>query len=352
LGTRGQATMIDRETIQGPLGVSLPSIGGLIIVGIWLFAPLHASLGSLGGGDFSARDTDSQSVAGESARSGDLSAEDMDALSVILTDEQIATLNKPETLAKVKEVANARSRVRDGKDAATLDRQPELWGVEAELDAYWERLFAHLRTLRFKQLEDMGAIPEILADKHVATLNKPETLAKMNEVANARSRVRDGKDAAARDRQPELWAHPLTILQQEDIASDLVARRSHTGLYAGIANRYAGAEDFDIDVEPELKTYWKRLFAHLRTFQAPAQSVAGEGARSGDLSAEDMGAMPEILTDEQIATLNKPETLAKVKEVSAARPRVTNVDVEAELEAYWKRLFAHLRTFQAPGGSP
>ena len=83
-----------------------------------------------------------------------------------------------------------------------------------------------------------------------------------------------------------------------------------------------------------------------------SQSVAGEGARSGDLSAEDMGAMPEILTDEQIATLNKPETLAKVKEVSAARSRVTNVDVEAELTAYWKRLFAHLRTFQTTGGSP
>jgi hypothetical protein len=65
-----------------------------------------------------------------------------------------------------------------------------------------------------------------------------------------------------------------------------------------------------------------------------------------------MGAMPEILTDEQIATLNKPETLAKVKEVSAARSRATNVDVEAELEAYWKRLFAHLRTFQTTGGSP
>ena len=127
--------MIDRETIRGPLGVSLPSIGGLIIVGIWLFAPLHASLGSLGGGDFSARDTDSQSVAGESARSGDLSADDIDALSVILTDEQIATLNKPETLAKVKEVSAARPRV------TNVD-------VEAELEAYWKRLFAHLRTFQ------------------------------------------------------------------------------------------------------------------------------------------------------------------------------------------------------------
>ena len=44
-------------------------------------------------------------------------------------------------------------------------------------------------------------------------------------------------------------------------------------------------------VKAELEAYWKRLFAHLRTFQFSAQSVAGEGARSGDLSAEDMGAM-------------------------------------------------------------
>ena len=43
--------MIDRETIQGPLGVSLACIGGLLIVGIWLLAPLLGSLGSLGGGN-------------------------------------------------------------------------------------------------------------------------------------------------------------------------------------------------------------------------------------------------------------------------------------------------------------
>ena len=43
--------MIDRETIQGPLGVSLACIGGLFIVGIWLFAPPLASLGSPGGGN-------------------------------------------------------------------------------------------------------------------------------------------------------------------------------------------------------------------------------------------------------------------------------------------------------------
>ena len=42
--------MIDRETIRGPLGVSLACVGGLLIVGIWLLAPLLASLGSLGGG--------------------------------------------------------------------------------------------------------------------------------------------------------------------------------------------------------------------------------------------------------------------------------------------------------------
>jgi len=74
-----------------------------------------------------------------------------------------------------------------------------------------------------------------------------------------------------------------------------------------------------------------------------SRSIAGEGARSGDLSAEDLGAIPEILSDAQIATLGRAETLAKVNEVSAARKRVTDPDLDKELHAYWKRLFAHLR---------
>jgi hypothetical protein len=82
-----------------------------------------------------------------------------------------------------------------------------------------------------------------------------------------------------------------------------------------------------------------------------SRSVAGDGARSGDLSAEDLGAIPEILTEAQIATLGRAETLAKVKEVSAARNRVTDPDLDKKLHDYWKRLFAHLRTIPREGGT-
>ena len=76
-----------------------------------------------------------------------------------------------------------------------------------------------------------------------------------------------------------------------------------------------------------------------------SRSIADAGARSGDLSAEDMGAMPDILTDEQIKALNREETLAKVSEVTNARKRVTpGSDEDVALVDYWKRLFAHLHT--------
>lgn len=82
-----------------------------------------------------------------------------------------------------------------------------------------------------------------------------------------------------------------------------------------------------------------------------SRSIAGEGARSGDLSAEDLGAIPEILSDEQIATLSRAETLAKVNEVSAARKRVTDPELDKQLLAYFKRLFAHLREIPREDGS-
>lgn len=82
-----------------------------------------------------------------------------------------------------------------------------------------------------------------------------------------------------------------------------------------------------------------------------SRSIAGEGARSGDLSAEDLGAIPEILNDEQIATLGRAETLAKVNEVSAARKRVTDPELDEKLKDYWKRLFAHLREIPREDGS-
>ncbi|MDP7029142.1 MAG: hypothetical protein QF733_02875 [Phycisphaerales bacterium] len=78
-----------------------------------------------------------------------------------------------------------------------------------------------------------------------------------------------------------------------------------------------------------------------------SRSVAGTSARSGDLSAEDLGAMPEILTDAQIATLNRAETLAKVNEVTKVKARFN----DPTLDDYWRRLFEHLRKLGREGGS-
>ena len=78
-------------------------------------------------------------------------------------------------------------------------------------------------------------------------------------------------------------------------------------------------------------------------------SVADQGARSGDLSAEDLGAMPEILSEEQIAVLSREETLARVREVSAARQHVPEGEMADKLAAYWDTLFDHLRDLPQEG---
>ena len=43
--------MIDRSQMQRPLGVSLVCLAGIVIVALWLIAPILGALGSLGGGD-------------------------------------------------------------------------------------------------------------------------------------------------------------------------------------------------------------------------------------------------------------------------------------------------------------
>ncbi len=73
-------------------------------------------------------------------------------------------------------------------------------------------------------------------------------------------------------------------------------------------------------------------------------SVSDTSVLSGDLSAGDMGAIPEILTDEQIATLTKAETKAKINDVSAARSRPLDEATDAALKDYFSRLFKHLRS--------
>jgi hypothetical protein len=78
-----------------------------------------------------------------------------------------------------------------------------------------------------------------------------------------------------------------------------------------------------------------------------SRSIADQGARSGDLSAEDLGALPEILSKDQIAVLSREETLSRIREVSSARQRVADPEISETLVEYWKELFEHLRSLPA-----
>ncbi len=80
-------------------------------------------------------------------------------------------------------------------------------------------------------------------------------------------------------------------------------------------------------------------------------SIADQGARSGDLSAGDLGALPEMLSKEQIKVLSREETLARVREVSAARQHIPPGETADELLAYWQDLFNHLRSLPAEDGT-
>lgn len=51
MDSRGNEAMIDRDQLQGPLGVSLLATGALAILAVWLILPVLGSLTMLGGGD-------------------------------------------------------------------------------------------------------------------------------------------------------------------------------------------------------------------------------------------------------------------------------------------------------------
>lgn len=78
-----------------------------------------------------------------------------------------------------------------------------------------------------------------------------------------------------------------------------------------------------------------------------SQSVAGDGFKSGDAGADALVTMPQILTDEQIASLGKDETMARINEVSSIRGRNKDPENERILADYFTRLFAHLRKVDA-----
>ena len=62
-----------------------------------------------------------------------------------------------------------------------------------------------------------------------------------------------------------------------------------------------------------------------------------------------MGALPEILTQDQIATLTKQETLNRVMEVSSARKLINDPEVLEQLRQYSRQLFDHLQSLRAEG---
>ena len=72
-------------------------------------------------------------------------------------------------------------------------------------------------------------------------------------------------------------------------------------------------------------------------------SVGSTEFQSGDLDSGTLGAMPQILTDEQLAALNEDELRVKVSEVTKARERATDPEQQAILKDYFQRIFKRLR---------
>ena len=79
-------------------------------------------------------------------------------------------------------------------------------------------------------------------------------------------------------------------------------------------------------------------------------SVGSTEFQSGDLDSGTLGAMPQILTDEQLAALNEDELRVKVSEVTKARERATDPEQKAILKDYFQRIFKRLRDIRRGGG--
>ena len=78
-------------------------------------------------------------------------------------------------------------------------------------------------------------------------------------------------------------------------------------------------------------------------------SVGSAEFQSGDLDAGALGAMPQILTDEQLAALSEDELRAKLSEVTQARERIRDPEQSAQLRDYFKRIFDRLRELRRNG---
>jgi hypothetical protein len=78
-------------------------------------------------------------------------------------------------------------------------------------------------------------------------------------------------------------------------------------------------------------------------------SVGSSEFQSGDLDSGTLGAMPQILTDEQLASLTEDELRVKVSEVTKARERATDPEQKATLKDYFQRIFKRLRELRRGG---
>ena len=78
-------------------------------------------------------------------------------------------------------------------------------------------------------------------------------------------------------------------------------------------------------------------------------SVGSTEFQSGDLDSGTLGAMPQILTDEQLASLTEDELRVKVSEVTKARERATDPEQQAVLKDYFQRIFKRLRELRRGG---
>jgi hypothetical protein len=81
-------------------------------------------------------------------------------------------------------------------------------------------------------------------------------------------------------------------------------------------------------------------------------SVGSAEFQSGDLDSGALGAMPQILTNQQLAALSEDELRAKLSLVTQARERIRDPEQSALLRDYFKRIFDRLRELRRNGSQP
>jgi hypothetical protein len=89
-----------------------------------------------------------------------------------------------------------------------------------------------------------------------------------------------------------------------------------------------------------------------RASDSDSVSVGSSESRSGDLDSGALGAMPQILTDEQLAVLTADDLRSKLSEVTQARERTRDPEQQAILRDYFQRIFKRLRDLKKAEKNP